>query len=202
MQRYSWHLAILIVAYLVFVFNATVVQGCPPPDCGPCEEWDVDHCVSWCSWDEHCCTDYVEYCCGDDEECCEGSCCSGCYTCSNSECVEDDSKCGDADCWDCIGGDCVCDITINSITNPETVCIDNAVQFEASVTGSCSCVEWSGGGEPSSASGCTLTTVWDTAGLKTVTASTACGDSEEAAVKIVEVESLLPDEGKDFDDGA
>jgi hypothetical protein len=67
----------------------------------------------------------------------------------------------------CIG----CNITFTVTTNP---------------SGHEDLVEWSGGGAPSTGSGSTFSTDWDTWGTKTVTAS--CGDSSESKqVTIVEV---------------
>ncbi len=72
----------------------------------------------------------------------------------------------------------------------------------AHVTGNCSCVDWSGGGDPNTASEtCTFITHWDSPGVKTVTATPDCGDSQSKQVTIVEVASLLPDVGTEIDDG-
>jgi hypothetical protein len=67
-------------------------------------------------------------------------------------------------------------------------------------------VDWSGGGTPASQDGgCTFTTNWDTSGVKTVTASidntNGCSSSKEKQVTVVKVESLLPSEGTEIDDG-
>jgi hypothetical protein len=62
-------------------------------------------------------------------------------------------------------------------------------------------VSWSApGGDPNSGTGDSFTTSWDTAGTKTATAS-LCGSSDSNQVTVVEVASLLPDEGTELDDG-
>jgi len=68
------------------------------------------------------------------------------------------------------------------------------IGFTANVTGSCSCVDWFGGGDPATASDtCSFSTDWDTPGTKTVTATPDCGSSESKQVTIVEVASVTSD---------
>jgi len=60
------------------------------------------------------------------------------------------------------------------------------------VSGSCSCVDWSGGGDPATANDtCTFITHWDSPGVKTVTATPDCGDSKQKQVTVVASGSLV-----------
>ena len=80
----------------------------------------------------------------------------------------------------CIG----CDITFTVTTNP---------------AGYYDLIEWSGGGTPPSQSGgATFTTHWDTAGIKTVTA-TCCDSAKQKQVTIVEVASVTSDKDEECD---
>jgi len=135
---------------------------------------------------------------------CTPTSCPTCETCmpTGCECLAD-CGCGGRtcpDCWDCVSCNCECDITVNSISSDDFACVDCDVTFTADVTGSCSCVDWSGGGDPSSESGsCTFTTKWDTPGVKTVTATPDCGDSaKQKQVTVVKVDIIQyndPDTG-------
>lgn len=73
----------------------------------------------------------------------------------------------------CVG----CDITFTATTSP---------------TGLEDDVSWSGGGSPSTGTGATFTTSWDTTGTKTVTAS-LCDSSVSEDVTIAEVASVTAD---------
>jgi len=89
--------------------------------------------------------------------------------------------------------ECECDITVNSVSSDEDeACVGCNVTFTADVTGSCSCVDWSGGDDPASQDGGrSFTTKWNTAGAKTVTATPDCGDStKQKQVTIVKVDSV------------
>lgn len=79
--------------------------------------------------------------------------------------------------------------------NVTFVAITNPMNMAHLVT-----VTWSGGENPATGSGSSFMTNWSTPGTKTVTAT--CGTSSaQKSVKIVEVASLLPDEGTEIDDG-
>lgn len=178
--------------------ESRVLAHCPT--CFGCETCFCPVCLDDDSKCTGCCYLCVDALCLADPLLCSGCCddcsncqcvdndslCSGCCRCQNCSCVPDDSKCGDPDCWDCDNNcDCQCDITINSVSSDDYACVGCDVTFTANVTGSCSCVDWSGGGDPASASGtCSFTTHWDTPGTKTVTASPDCGSSEQKQVTI------------------
>ena len=156
----------------ISLFMGSKVLACPPPPCTSC----------WTNWPD-----------------CDTWKCTGCESCVSGSCVDDDSNCGDPDCWDCNGGDCDCDISINSVTSEDTVCASCDVTFTASISGSCSCVDWSGGGDPVSDSGtCNFTTQWSSTGLKTITATPECGNSAQTDIMVVAVSKIQyddPDEG-------
>jgi len=124
---------------------------------------------------------------------CNPPACPDCETCTPTgcECLAQccsDNDCGSPACWNCTANcQCECDITINSISSDkDTTCIGCDVEFTASVTGSCSCVNWSGGGDPTTAEGtCSFTTHWDSPGTKTVTAVPKCGNSKSKQVNVV-----------------
>ncbi len=79
--------------------------------------------------------------------------------------------------------------------SPEVACVGCDVTFTATAE-KCSCVNWSGGGDPATQEGgCTFTTHWDTPGTKTVTASNSndgCSSSKQKQVTIVKVEIEYP----------
>jgi len=110
-------------------------------------------------------------------------------------CEDDDSECGDPDCWNCMDCECECDITINSVSSDDYACVGCDVTFTADVMGNCSCVDWSGGGDPESQDGgCTFITQWDTPDTYTVTATPDCGDSEkDKQVTVVECDVTSAD---------
>ena len=157
--------------WLLLLLSSTVLASpCPPPDCGDCYTWDPN--IEECVWD-----------------------CVDCQVCEDCNCVKDpnvecdhDTDCGDPNCWDCLSCECECDITVNSVSsNKDVTCVDCNVTFTANVSGSCSCVDWSGGGDPCTASDtCTFTTHWDSPGTKTVTATPDCGSSKQKQVTIAE----------------
>jgi len=142
------------------------------------------------------------------------ACCEGdppgnpdCYTCEDgvwvlkdwADCGQD-SDCGDPACWDCVDCDCECDITVNSVSSDDYACVGCNVTFTANVSGSCSCVDWSGGGDPATANDtCIFITHWDSPGVKTVTAGPDCGDSAKqkqvTVVKVDKIEYNDPDTG-------
>jgi hypothetical protein len=150
--------------------------------------------------------------CNPNDECCYGTCCNHdqCLECNgdpdNPQCR---SKCDPNDCLQCDGhghckdqctldpnaclkcdgeGECICDAEINSIgVSEEYVCVNGSVTFTADVDSRCDCVEWSGGGDPATASGsCSFTTKWATAGVKTVEAESPCSNGAKS-VTVVEV---------------
>jgi len=68
-------------------------------------------------------------------------------------------------------------------------CVGCDVSFTASVTGSCLCVDWSGGGTPDSNEGmCSFTTHWGSPGTKTVTATPQCAGEKDREVTVVQVD--------------
>lgn len=168
-------ICILVAYLLLFSVNVPAEACCPPGGCGDCKRCVNDVCVKK----------------PDGTECtingCPGECQSGSCHCT-AECCSD-ADCGDPACWDCTGNcECECDITINSVSsNKDSAAIlcEN-ITFTASVTGSCSCVDWSGGGTPPSQDGgCSFTTHWDSPDTKTVTATPDCGSSKSKQVTIV-----------------
>jgi len=161
------------------------VSTCDPNSCEVCD--GEGNCVSTC--DPNSC----EVCDG------EGNCVS---TCDPNSCEVCDgegncvSRCGE--CEECDGqGNCECNVEIASINlNSDYACLGSNVTFTAitNPTGKCSCVNWSGGGNPSSQEGgCTFTTSWDSTGIKTVTASIdGCSSSKQKQVTVVKVEITNP----------
>jgi len=126
--------------------------------------------------------------------------CGSCQSCDAGVCVND---CNENDCEECINGNCVT-IDVNSITmDANSVCVGCNVTFTV-ITDPCGYeddVEWSApGGDPCTGTGETFTTSWDTAGIHTATAS-LCDSNDSNDVTVVEVASLLPDEGTEIDDG-
>ena len=90
--------------------------------------------------------------------------------------------CPDCYYWD--GANCICTVSVTSVTSDKDVaCVGCDITFTATISGSCSCVSWSGGGDPASGSGCTFTTHWDGYGTKTVIAS-CCSNSKSKQVTI------------------
>lgn len=169
--------------------------GCVYDCSGGCTSCSEGYCTSECNSCQTCEDDS----CVCNEDCCYDSDCATCYGCVNcscqctSECCTD-SDCGNPDCWDCVDCDCECDITINSVSSDkDAACVNCDITFTAYVTGSCSCVDWSGGGDPATASDtCTFTTHWDSPGTKTVTATPDCGDgAKQKQVTIVEVDKVV-----------
>ena len=71
-------------------------------------------------------------------------------------------------------------------SDKDYACVGCDVEFTADLlSGGCSCVDWSGGGDPATANGtCTFTTHWDSSGTPTVTATPDCGSSEQKQVTI------------------
>ncbi|MFQ6035173.1 MAG: PKD domain-containing protein [Sedimentisphaerales bacterium] len=155
------------LAYL-FLFSLTVPARAWPPPCPDCYYWNGYDCEY-----EGDCVDWTD--CGDWDNCCD---CVDCW------CEDNDYWCDE--CYKCSGCNCVCDITVNSVSsNKDTACVGCDITFTASVTGSCSCVDWSGGGDPATASDtCTFITHWDSPGTKTVTATPDCGSSKSKNVNI------------------
>ena len=163
---------------LLSLLWAQPARACTPP-CGECGHWNGHECVPGSG--------------------------TGCCHCNSSLYYEpNDLKCPDANCYDCNSEcECDCDITIDSISGPNYVCVDCNVDYTASVTGSCSCVDWSGGGTPDSNEGmCSFTTHWSTAGEKTVTATPECGDSKQKDVTVVSVDLDMTGIAEDEEDEA
>lgn len=95
-------------------------------------------------------------------------------------------------------------VQITDVTSDvDEACVGCNIEFEVitSPADKYGCIEWSApGGDPSTGSGETFITNWDTPGPKTVTA-TGCSNSMDKQVTVVEVASLLPDVGTEIDDG-
>ena len=215
-MRIKLLIALCVCFVLLSVVLTPAVKACCDPPCNDCQNCVEDVCQKKpgvdCDEDSDCndCQVCEDCSCVEDPnvQCDDDTDCADCQVCEDCSCVkdpnvqcDDDTDCGDPNCWDCIDCNCVCDITINSVSSVDYACVGCNVTFTASVTGNCSCVNWSGGGgDPNT--GCTFITKWDTTGVKTVTATPACGDSaKQKQVTIVAVASLLPDEGTEIDDG-
>jgi len=107
--------------------------------------------------------------------------------------------CPDCSYWD--GSSCICDVEVTSVTSDKDVaCVGCDITFTATISGSCSCVSWSGGGDPASGSGCTFTTHWDGYGTKTVIAS-CCSNSKSKQVTIAAPTNFHQTDWKDLGDG-
>ena len=145
-------LTLTVSCMLLLSITAQQVMAWPCPPCPDCETCTPTGCE--CNAE-----------CG-----CGGKTCSGCCVCSNCSCVPDDSECGDPDCWDCDNNcNCQCDVDINSVSSDKDyACVDCNVTFTADLlSGGCSCIDWSGGGDPATANNtCNFTTKWDTSGTK------------------------------------
>jgi hypothetical protein len=115
--------------------------------------------------------------------------------CGSDECCDDATE-------ECCNDEC-CDDDFNVSSGVDTICVGEDITFTSdSTTCSSNCMQWSGGSPPASATGtCSFTTSWDTAGVYPVAASTSCGAGDSNDVTVVEVESLLPNEGGEIDDG-
>ena len=117
--------------------------------------------------------------CGPCRECIGGHC-----ICVEECCHESD--CPDVYCYDCIACDCVAVIVVAIDSFADCTYVGDYIVFLATTypPNHGSQVQWSApGGHPSSETGGTLWTYWDTPGLKTVTAS-LCGSSMEKQVNI------------------
>lgn len=130
----------------------------------------------------NCCTGANKYCCNEE--------CSECKT--NTQCAEKYD-----DCYTCNKSStpchCECGVEEISVSGPDLICPGMEATFRA--TGSfpgTDCISWSGGGEPSSQEGGeTFTTEWDSAGSKTVTASSTCnGISDQKSLDVVDITSV------------
>jgi hypothetical protein len=156
--------------------------------------------------DDICCTDSGSYCCKSGESCCKGTCCDPnlCLDC-NSITGQCESIC-DPNCEVCDDGNCI-DIDVNSVSvDEESICVGCSVTFTVK-TDPCGYggkVSWSAiGGNPNSGTGASFTTSWNTAGIKTATAS-LCDSSDSNDVTVVEVATLEPNDTNgitEFDDG-
>ena len=190
-------------------WDPNIKECVPYGDCwGGCPE--CESCVScYCECTSECCTDLdceyggegcescVDCICEDDD-----SKCNSCQNCSDGECVlkptsecDEDSDCGNPSCNECVSCACV-EVTVASATSDEdAACVGCSVTFTATTepTGHESEVSWSGGGDPSTGTGATFVTTWQTTGTKMVTAS-LCGSSVSENVTIAEVASVTADE--------
>ena len=174
-------------------------------DCGDCAGCSPCYSCISCSCECDCTTGQ---CCDDGScvndcpsgECCDdGTCVSSCPTgkcCDEGTCV---SSCPTGKCCDdgtcvnnCPSGECCDDGTckpmeVDSVTSDKDSapiqCEDITFTVTTNPSGYESNVSWSGGGDPSTGSGATFTTHWDTSGIKTVTAS-LCDSSESKQVTI------------------
>ena len=200
----------IIGAFLIGIGLCCVtIWACPCPPCPPCYSVTGSYPNCGCNWN---CSG-GQTCCNN--SCCNGSCCDDitCYNPSTSHCCgygngktcNNDETCCGSKCCDnetetCCNGEC-CDPDFDVTSNDDVICVGESMSFTAD-SSTCNCVQWSGGGDPATAEDtCSFTTSWDIPGEKTVTATTDCGGGDSKDVIVVEVESLLPDEGGEIDDG-
>jgi len=111
---------------------------------------------------------------------------------------------------------CSCNPPKANFTGPDYVCINCNATFTCTSTDAESAISsrsWSAsGGAPATGSGSTFTTKWSSPGTKSVSltvrdsdASVGCppnkSDNDSKTVTVIEVDSLVPDEGTEVDDG-
>ena len=202
---------LLLVCFLLSGFTMSAI-ACLPPYCGSCCHWvstgpgpsdgycELDaecgdcrgcynpcyscvscYCERDCSPTQSCCTDSGDYCCESNETCCEGNCCATGQCCNDGTCVDTCPTCKDCDSGTCKP------IKVSSVTSDNGACVNCSITFTAitNPSGNEDDVSWSGGGNPSTGSGSTFTTYWDTTGTKTVTAS-LCSTSKSKDVTVAE----------------
>jgi hypothetical protein len=183
----------LLGSFLLSCGFTMPAMACPPPDCGACCHW-----VPPSGSSEGYCTLNEGAHCGDCAPCFPCNTCVSCsceWDCTPGQCCDDGERVTTCpECKSCVSQVCEDDTVASVSADKDEACVGCDITFTAttSPTGLEDDVSWSGGGSPSTGTGATFTTSWDTIGTKTVTAS-LCDSSVSEDVTIAEVASVTAD---------